>query len=126
MASPIIPVKLTAVGSSAHISMPVKSTNSAVGLQIIVNGTGTYKVQVTMMDPQWTNRYVYQESVYDTLLPTNVFDTDAQWVDHNTLTGVTATQVGNLIVPCAAIKLVCTAWTSGYGILIVTPAAFPG
>lgn len=126
MASSIIPVQLTGVGNSTHISMPVKSSNSAVGLQLVVSGTGTYKVQVTMFDPQWTNRYVYQEAIYTTLLPTNVFDTDAQWVDHNTLINVSATQVGNLIVPCTAIRLVCTAYTSGYGALIVTPAAYPG
>lgn len=133
MASSIIPIQLSALGNSVSVFLPVKSTNSATGLQVVMTGTGTYNVQVSMYDPNWVNQTLYPEAIYQTLIPSGVYNTDAIFQNHATLNGLVAPGnatpigvIGNLIIPCVAIRLNCSAYTSGSAILIVQPSAYPG
>lgn len=71
-----------------------------MGLSVEITGTLTAKVQFTLDD------------VFDvTVTPV--------WFDHATLTGLTASTAGAQLVPCRAIRLNVTAFTSGSASLVV-------
>jgi hypothetical protein len=75
-----------------------------VGLSInVVTGTNTSKVQYSLDDP-------HAEYATD-------YNTDATW--HDSGSGVTADTASSLTVPCRAVRLNMTAWTSGTANLTV-------
>jgi hypothetical protein len=91
--------------SSAAIPMDHKVNPTSISLGLVITGTGTYKVQHT----------------FDNIFDSSVSPT---WLDHATLTGKTANADGNYAFPVRAIRLTCTAWTSGSGTLTAIQARF--
>lgn len=87
-------VTLSSVTTSNAIPVDWRQPSFALGLQIDVTGTNTSKVQFTLDD------------IFDsTVTPA--------WIDHATLTGVTADAAASLTVPCRAVRLNMTAFTNG-------------
>lgn len=93
-------VTVSSVASSAPIEVNYHEVGFGVGMGLVITGTGTYKVQHTFDD--------IQDS---TVTPT--------WFDHSVMTGLTANSDGNYAFPIRAIRLTCTAYTSGSGVLTV-------
>lgn len=94
-----LPTVASVASSNAY---PVDWTQNAfaIGFILVITGTGTYKVQHTF------------DNVQDsTVTPT--------WFDHPIVTGKTATSDGNYAFPIRALRLTCTAYTSGGGTLTV-------
>ena len=93
-------VTVSSVASSNAIPMNFHVPGFGVGMGLVITGTGTYKVQHTF------------DNVEDpAVTPT--------WFDHSVMTGLTANKDGNYAFPIRAIRLTCTAWTSGSGVLTV-------
>ena len=69
----------------------------------VLSGTNTSKVQFTVDD-------IFNSSVTPI------------WLDHATLTNISATTSGNLAFPVTAVRLNMTAWTSGSAQLVVIQA----
>ena len=95
----IIPT-VSSVTSSNALPIDYREMGFGLSLFLVITGTGTYKVQ-------YTGDNVFDSSVTPT------------WFDHPILTGITASTVGNFAFPCRAIRLTCTAFTSGGGTLTV-------
>lgn len=93
-------VTVSSVANSAAIPVDYRQSNFGIGLALIVTGTGTYKVQYTL------------DNIFDSTVTPN-------WLDHATLTGISASASGNFAFPIRACRLVGTAYTSGSGILTV-------
>jgi len=122
------PIRLTALGSSAAISLPRFSNNTTIGLQLVVSGTGTYKVEYSMLDPNLNPGGIPNSPNYERyryLFPTGDYSTDAPWLNHPFLNGISATTASNIVIPVAAIRLTCTAYTSGSGTLLMIPGSYP-
>jgi hypothetical protein len=96
------PTSVTVSSVASSNAIPVDSTQNAfaVGMGLVITGTGTYKVQHT----------------FDNVMDSTVTPT---WFDHAVITGKTANTDGNYAFPVRAIRLTCTAWTSGSGVLTV-------
>lgn len=109
------PLILSSAGASNFTTLPSVNPGS-IGLHVSVSGTGTYKVQLTMWDPNWV-----MFPSFSALFPTKNFNNDASWFDHPTLTGLTATAAGNIIIPCMAARLYCASYTNGSAVLVVCP-----
>ena len=106
------PYVTPAVGSVA-ISAPVKvdyiQQDFNIGLSLnVVSGTNTSSVQYSLDDP---------DAVYAT-----DYNTDAVWYDVTGLDAKTADTSAALIVPCRAVRLNMTAWTSGTATLTIVQA----
>ena len=101
----------TAALGSVTISAPVLvdyiQSDFNLGLSInVITGTNTSIVQYSLDDPHATYATDY--------------NTDATW--HNFGSGVTADTASSLTVPCRAVRLNMTAWTSGTASLTVVQA----
>lgn len=93
-------VTLSSVTTSAPIPLDREANAFSVGLAIIVTGTNTSKVQLTL------------DNIFDpTVTPT--------WIDHATLAAVTTSAAGSLTFNVTAIRLNMTAFTSGSAVLEV-------
>lgn len=95
---------VTSAASSEPIGLDPRGFVSNTGLQLVISGTLTAKVQFTMDDigaAGWTAG-------------------SANWFDHPTLQGRTTSDTGNLNVPVTAIRTVVTAYTSGSAYTIAT------
>lgn len=119
MASPNIIITLAAQGNSVVHPVNFEGPNPYMGLQLIITGTGTYTVEYTEYDPAWENQYVYPD-IYKNLGLTGNFGTDAVWGNHATLVNATSNEFGSITIPCRAVRLVCTAYSSGSATLIIT------
>ena len=98
----------TASLGSVTISDPVIvdyiQSDFNLGLSInVASGTNTSKVQFSLDDPHATYATDY--------------NTDATW--HDSGSGVTVNTATSLTVPCRAVRLNMTAWTSGAANLTV-------
>lgn len=83
---------VTGVANSPAIPMDHRAQFFNVGIEAIVSATATYNVQFTMDD------------IYSATPPT--------WFNvPSPFTGATANQIGNLTVPCSAMRLNVTAST---------------
>jgi hypothetical protein len=106
------PYTTPALGSVA-ISSPVKidyeQLDFNIGLSInVVSGTNTSSVQFSLDDP---------DAVYAT-----DYNTDATWHNITALAAKTADTAASLTVPCRAVRLNMTAWTSGTASLTIVQA----
>jgi len=106
------PYTTPALGS-VTISDPVKVDYAQhdfnIGLSLnVVSGTNTSSVQYSLDDP---------DAVYAT-----DYNTDAIWYDVTGLDAKTADTSAALIVPCRAVRLNMTAWTSGTATLTIVQA----
>lgn len=89
------------VGNSPTIPMDFRAQAFNVGIQVVVTGTVTYTVQITLDD------------IYDpTVVPT--------WSNMPMpFTGATATLVGNMTIPVKAMRLSVTAGTGNATITLL-------
>lgn len=90
-------VTISSVTTSAVVPLDVNQDPFNVGLAVDITGTATYTVQYTFEDVQaagWTAG-------------------SAKWFDHPSMTAQTADKDSNLAFPCTAVRLNCTAYTSG-------------
>lgn len=96
------PFSVTVSSLTTSATLPVDQYQEAfnIGLMVDVTGTNTSKVQYTLDDIQ-----------DPTVTPT--------WLDHATLTGLTADAAGTLTIPCRAVRLNVTAFTNGTAKLTV-------
>jgi len=106
------PYTTPALGS-VTISDPVKVDYAQhdfnIGLSLnVVSGTNTSSVQYSLDDP---------DAEYAT-----DYNTDATWYTVTGLSGVTADTSVALIIPCRAVRLNMTAWTSGTATLTIVQA----
>lgn len=93
-------ITVSSAASSAAIPIDYRENGFGIGMGLVITGVGTYKVQHTF------------DNVQDSAVtPT--------WFDHSTLTGKTASADGNYAFPIRAIRLTCTAFTSGGGTLTI-------
>lgn len=103
------PFTTSALGSvtiSAPIIVDYMQTDFNVGLVLnVVTGTNTSSVQYSLDDPTATYATDY--------------NTDATWFDVTGMDAKTADTSAALIVPCRAVRLNMTAWTSGSATLTV-------
>ena len=76
-----------------------------LGLSVNVTATNTSTVQYSLDDPHATYATDY--------------NTDAVWHDVTALTDVTASTAASLTIPCRAVRLNMTAWTSNGASLTV-------
>lgn len=91
-------VTVASVSSSAAVPVDPRQAAFGIGMGLVITGTGTYKVQHTF------------DNIQDsTVTPT--------WFDHSSMTAKTANTDGNYAFPIRAIRLTCTAYTSGGGTL---------
>lgn len=106
------PVKLTApasTGPSAPCVLDQYLTPTNVALAVeFGTAVATSKVQYSPDDPF---------AVYAT-----DYNTNANWYDHPTLTGLTTDAQDNFAVPMRALRLNNTAWTSGQPTLTIIQA----
>jgi uncharacterized protein YgiM (DUF1202 family) len=87
--------------SSAWIPVDYRQTNFNLGISVVSSGTNTWKVEVTMDDPYTTT-------------PTAI--TAPSPLD----TGSGGTnEIGNITIPCRAVRLTVSAWTSGAATMTV-------
>jgi hypothetical protein len=87
--SPIVPY----TSQSFLIGQLAEQPIGSLGLICTVSGALTYSVQVTGDYPQ--------------AAITN-------WVNHSVLNGLTQSAYSNIVYPISALRLVVTAWTSGF------------
>jgi hypothetical protein len=103
------PVQSPALASvTAGIAIPVNqyANNFNLGLAIVVpSGTNTSAVQYTLDD------------IYDPAVTPVWFTAAAP------LTGVTASTAASFTIPCTAVRLNMTAWTSGSAYLLVVSSS---
>lgn len=93
-------VTVSSAASSAAIPVNYHENGFGIGLGLVISGTGTYKVQHTF------------DNIQDsTVTPT--------WFDHPVVTGKTTSTDGNYAFPIRAVRLTCTAYTSGAGTLTI-------
>lgn len=88
---------VSSVSSSDPIALDPRGFQGNTGLQLVITGTLTAKVQYTMDDigaAGWTAG-------------------SANWFDHPALQGKTTSDTDNLNVPVTAIRTVVTSYTSG-------------
>lgn len=90
-------VTVNSAASSNPIPVDYSQANFAIGFGLVITGVGTYKVQHTFDDP----------------------DASPAWFDHSVVTGKTASIDGNYAFPIRAMRLTCTAYTSGSGTLTI-------
>lgn len=83
---------VTGVANSPVIPMDHRAQFFNVGIEAVVSATATYNVQFTLDD-------VYNSAITPT------------WFNITGFTGATASAVGNLTIPCSAIRLNVTAST---------------
>ena len=101
---PFTTASLGAVAITDPVLVDYIQTDFKVGLSInVVSGTNTSKVQFSLDDP-------HADYATD-------YNTDATW--HDSGSGVTADTASSLTVPCRAVRLNMTAWTSGSANLTV-------
>jgi len=89
------------VGNSVPVPMDHRAQFFNVGIQVVVSATATYNVQFTLDD------------VYNTAITPTWFNVPAPF------TGATANQIGNLTIPCAAIRLNTTANTGNVTMTLI-------
>ena len=88
-------VTISSVANSAWIPVDYTQSNFNLGLQVIATGTATWSVQCTMDD-------IFDPSITPTA--TNV---------PSPMDAGTVSEIGNSTVPCRAVRLSVTGWTSG-------------
>ena len=94
------PVRVTVSSQTASAPIPLNPLigQFVVGLGAHVNsGTLTYQVQYT----------------YDDVYSPTFSAGSATWFTHSTITGKSADFDGVITIPCTAVRLNVTAWTSG-------------
>lgn len=87
----------------AGVTIPVDREANPFSVTLVIevlSGTNTSKVQYTL-DNVWDS----------TVTPL--------WIDHATLTGITATTAGNIAFPVTAVRLNMTAFASGSAQLVI-------
>lgn len=87
----------------AGVTIPVDREANPFSVTLVIevlSGTNTSKVQYTL-DNVWDS----------TVTPI--------WIDHATLTGITATTAGNIAFPVTAVRLNMTAFASGSAQLVI-------
>lgn len=90
------PLKVTATAAGASEVVPVnwRSDDFKLGIAVVISGTLTCSVQVTMTDDLSTA-------------------TSDDWFDHDTLSVMTSSDIGNVVVPITGVRLNVTSFTSG-------------
>ena len=93
--------KITVSSASSSNWIPVNAVQKdfKISLGLEVSGTGTYKVEHTFDNPFTTASPVAYP--------------------HSILAGIVATTDSNYFFPVTAIRLTCTSYTSGSGILTI-------
>jgi hypothetical protein len=91
---------VTGVANSASIPMDHRAQFFNVGIEVLVSATATYNVQYTLDD------------IYNPLITPTWFNvTTTIPVAGTTFVGASANAVGNVTVPCSAMRLNVTAST---------------
>jgi uncharacterized protein YgiM (DUF1202 family) len=85
--------------SSNWIPCNIQQDNFKVSLGLEITGTGTYKVEHTFDNIQT--------------------DASPTAFDHSVLTAITSNTDSNYNFPVRAVRLTCTAWTSGSATLMI-------
>lgn len=93
-------VTVASVSSSAPIIVNYHEVGFGIGFGLVISGTGTYKIEHTFDDLQDAS-----------ITPT--------WFTHSVVSAANASTDGNYAFPIYALRLTCTAYTSGSGILTV-------
>lgn len=90
------PLKVTATAAGASEIVPLnwRSDDFKLGVAVVINGTLTCSVQVTMIDDLSAA-------------------TSDDWFDHDTLNSLTASDIGNVVIPITGLRLNVTSFTSG-------------
>jgi len=92
-------VTVSSATSSKWIPVNIQQSDFKVSLGLEITGVGTYKVEHTFDNIQT--------------------DASPTAFTHETLTGVTASDDGNYAFPVRAVRLTCTAFTSGSATLMI-------
>lgn len=81
----------TSAGEKSPIPLDTSVANFKAGFQLVVTGTSTSTVEVTMSGDI----------------------ANATWFPHETLAAVTASTQGNVVIPITAVRLNISAYTDG-------------
>ena len=104
---PFTTAALGSVVNSAPYQVDYMQADFNLGLSInVISGTNTSKIQYSLDDP-------HADYATD-------YNTNATWHDFGA--GVTADTASSLTVPCRAVRLSMTAWTSGSASLTIVQA----
>lgn len=96
---------LAEVADGSPLRMNTSQAVFAASLRVLISGTLTCSAQFTLDDPLGTY--------------TNSFGEDADWIDVDSLSDITASAVSNLAYPVTAVRLSVSAFTSGSAKLTV-------
>jgi hypothetical protein len=101
-------VVLTATGNSAPVVLDQYISPFNITLALVVSGTNTTTVQFTADNPA---------AVYVTN-----YNTNATWFNHPDMNSMTVNEIGNIAFPVRAVRLNCSAYTSGSATLTILQA----
>jgi len=106
---PLTTASLGSITISDPVLVDYIQSDFNLGLSInVVSGTNTSSVEYSLDDPHATYATDY--------------NTDATWHSFSSLAAKTANTAASLTVPCRAVRLNMTAWTSGSANLTVIQA----